>query len=91
MQREYEERFKECVTDLGRRPKYFHLSGGAEYMNTMMMQSGKQLPRSKVTEAIHQRNFSNALKCFYKFKTSIYEIVDEENYKVIYEDEIFSK
>ncbi|KAF6021762.1 hypothetical protein EB796_019934 [Bugula neritina] len=93
MQKEYEERYKKYVTDPGLRPKDFHIVclTQFEYADTIMEQSGRQKPGRVVSEKIYRRVMGNALKNFLKFKKSIYRLVDEENFEVVYEDPVYSK
>jgi len=93
MQKEYEERYKKYVTDPGLRPKDFHIVclTQFEYADTIMEQSGRQKPGRVVSEKIYRRVMGNALKNFLKFKKSIYRLVDEENFEVVYEDPVYSE
>jgi len=92
MQKEYEERYKKYVTDPGLRPKDFHIVTMTqfEYADTIMEQSGRQKPGRVVTEKIFERVLKIAVKNFLKYKSSIYRLIDEENFEIIYEDEVFS-
>jgi len=92
MRKEYEERYKKYVTDPGLRPKDFHIviMTQFEYADTIMEQSGRQKPGRVVTEKLYRRASEIARTNFLKFKSSIYRLVDEENFEIIYEDDVFS-
>jgi len=92
MEKDYQDTYKKNVTDLGLKPKNFHVVSYTQwdYYDAVCKQTGQQQPDSVMAKKLYNRFLGNFYKDFFQFKRGIYKRLDAENFEVVYEPEVFS-